>query len=182
MGMCCSGETMKDIDFLEINKPKNPSGILNVNPESTEEKEQEEEENNIIYLRENNDNNKKFFAIQNFQKIEKQEIPNFFTKFSRKIYKENRKNIIDTSNLLNYEYEDGSIYFGEINSKNLKEGNGIIFWKDGSFYEGNLKDNKFNGFGRFVYSNGDFYEGNWKNGQVNGFGNYYSFDGANYSG
>ena len=37
-------------------------------------------------------------------------------------------------------------------------------------YEGQFKDDVYNGFGRFIYSNGNYYIGNWLDGKRSGYG------------
>ena len=37
-------------------------------------------------------------------------------------------------------------------------------------YEGQFKEDVYNGFGRFIYSNGNYYIGNWLDGKRSGYG------------
>ncbi len=48
------------------------------------------------------------------------------------------------------------------------DGRGIFKWKDGSIYEGDYKDNKKHGFGKYIDKEGKTYEGGWKNGYREG--------------
>ena len=48
-----------------------------------------------------------------------------------------------------------------------------IIFEDDSFYEGDMKDEKFDGKGKLYINNGDKYEGEWKNGLREGKGIYY---------
>ena len=41
--------------------------------------------------------------------------------------------------------------------KNKKDGVGILFWPDGTKYEGQFKEDAANGKGRKIYANGEFY-------------------------
>ena len=49
-------------------------------------------------------------------------------------------------------------------------------------YEGDLTDNKPNGYGTAYYSNGDIYEGDWENGKRHGIGTYTWSNGKKYAG
>ena len=48
---------------------------------------------------------------------------------------------------------------------------------NGDYYEGQFKDNKREGVGKYVRSNGDYYEGEFKNNLFNGNGKYYWISG-----
>ena len=41
------------------------------------------------------------------------------------------------------------------------EGRGIFTWKDGSRYEGDYKNNRKHGKGKYLSVDGKEYEGNW---------------------
>ena len=43
-------------------------------------------------------------------------------------------------------------------------------YPNGDYYEGKMKKDQPNGFGKMYYANGDFYEGEWVNGVINGKG------------
>lgn len=43
-------------------------------------------------------------------------------------------------------------------------------YPNGDFYEGKMKKDQPNGFGKMYYANGDFYEGEWVDGVINGKG------------
>jgi hypothetical protein len=49
-------------------------------------------------------------------------------------------------------------------------------------YEGQFKDDIYNGFGRFIYSNGNYYIGNWLDGKRSGFGKLVDKSGRIYEG
>ena len=64
---------------------------------------------------------------------------------------------------------DQGVYSGEINQANEREGHGRQDWLDGSYYEGEWKDNLKHGFGE--YSDQKYkYIGQWKNGAKHGKG------------
>ena len=66
----------------------------------------------------------------------------------------------------------GNRYEGElINDK--KEGFGCYYWYDGSKYEGYFKNDNREGFGKMFWENGQKYIGFWKDGNREGFGKYY---------
>lgn len=69
---------------------------------------------------------------------------------------------------------------GQINSKGRvtgvgKEINNII-------YEGQLRDDVYHGFGRYIYSNGNYYIGNWADGKRCGKGKLVDTSGKIYEG
>ncbi len=43
----------------------------------------------------------------------------------------------------------------------MKNGGGTMDWPDGSWYIGNFRNDKINGYGIFYHSDGDKYEGEW---------------------
>lgn len=57
----------------------------------------------------------------------------------------------------------------------MKNGHGILYFKDGGHYEGEWKDDKMHGFGKLYYENGKIaYEGHWDNDEFNGQGRVYN--------
>ena len=70
-----------------------------------------------------------------------------------------------------FKWKDGSYYNGEIKN-NLFEGYGIFHWKEGKEYKGLWKGGKMCGYGIMKYSDGTRYEGNFENGKREGFGKY----------
>jgi antitoxin component YwqK of YwqJK toxin-antitoxin module len=82
-------------------------------------------------------------------------------------------------------YSNGQ-YTGEyiiVDGKQIKSGKGIYTWTSGERYEGNFKDDKFNGYGIEYYPSGKkLFEGNYKNGKFNGQGTYFWEDGSKYVG
>ena len=70
-----------------------------------------------------------------------------------------------------FKWNDGSYYDGEIKN-NLFEGYGIFHWKEGREYKGLWKGGKMWGYGIMKYVDGTRYEGNFENGKREGFGKY----------
>ncbi len=50
----------------------------------------------------------------------------------------------------------------------LRQGPGVQVWPDGAKYEGEWRNNKANGKGKFWHADGDVYEGEWKDDKANG--------------
>jgi hypothetical protein len=44
-------------------------------------------------------------------------------------------------------------------SENVRSGKGQLIWKNGTFYEGEWKEDKANGYGILVHPDGDVYKG-----------------------
>lgn len=51
-------------------------------------------------------------------------------------------------------------------------GKGKFLWPDGKFYEGEYKNDKKDGYGKYFWD-GKSYEGTWLNGKQNGYGSIY---------
>lgn len=66
----------------------------------------------------------------------------------------------DNKSILNL--SDG-VYEGDVTNCNIREGKGIMKYKNGTVYEGEMQNNQRKGKGKFIYKNGDIYEGNWDN-------------------
>ena len=58
-----------------------------------------------------------------------------------------------------YRMDDGSVYRGDYCDKKKRHGFGRLTWKDGSYYEGEWKNDKAEGFGILMHSDGDIYKG-----------------------
>jgi hypothetical protein len=54
---------------------------------------------------------------------------------------------------------------------------GTFYFKSGGSYEGEWRDDDFNGFGTYIWSEGDKYIGEWRDGQRHGKGTYIFEDG-----
>lgn len=78
-------------------------------------------------------------------------------------------------------YKDGSFYNGEI-SYGTPNGKGIMKWPDGSFYIGAFVKGERNGYGEFHFNNGNRYEGAWDNNHMNGYGAFIWANGTEYFG
>ena len=66
--------------------------------------------------------------------------------------------------------------------KSMLRGGEIIRYLDGAIYDGEVKDGKKHGRGKYNFSNGDSYEGNFVNGDFEGHGVYRCVDGSSYDG
>ena len=51
-------------------------------------------------------------------------------------------------------------------------------WPDNAKYEGEWRENKANGRGKFWHADGDIYEGEWEDDKANGYGVYIHVNGA----
>ena len=82
-------------------------------------------------------------------------------------------------------YTSDSIYEGEWKN-GKKEGKGKFYCNkepfDGDRYEGNWKNDKQDGKGTYFFKDGDIYDGNWKDGKQEGKGIYDYNDGNRYEG
>ena len=65
---------------------------------------------------------------------------------------------------------DGRTYKGEwlANTQNIKDGIGVMFWPDGTKYEGTFHYDLPHGYGRKIFANGEYYEGNFWEGKAQG--------------
>ena len=80
-------------------------------------------------------------------------------------------------------YDSGDKYIGETSLfTNKRNGKGIMYYIDGSKYEGEWKDDKKNGKGILTNINGEKYDGEWENGRKNGKGTMIYKDGSQYEG
>ena len=74
-------------------------------------------------------------------------------------------------------FDNDDYYIGEL-INNLKQGKGIIYYKNGNIkYEGDFNDDKYEGNGKYINEKGDYYIGEWKNNKFNGKGKEYYYDG-----
>ena len=73
--------------------------------------------------------------------------------------------------------KNNSIYIGEVDISNNKNGKGILYTKSGQKFEGNFEENILNGVGRLTDIIDNYtIEGNFKNSKLNGFAKKYSED------
>jgi len=79
-------------------------------------------------------------------------------------------------------FENGAVYKGYIRTDDERQGPGIQVWPDGARYEGEWRDNKANGKGKFWHADGDIYDGEWFDDKANGQGEYTHTNGAKYEG
>ena len=59
---------------------------------------------------------------------------------------------------------------------------GRIFCQNGDIYEGEMKNSKPNGEGKFLFANNEKYVGEFKDGEINGFGDFIFEDKTEYKG
>jgi hypothetical protein len=57
-------------------------------------------------------------------------------------------------------------------NSNIKDGVGVMFWPDGTKYEGDFLNNHPQGYGRKIFANGEYYEGYFQDGKANGHGTF----------
>ncbi len=73
-----------------------------------------------------------------------------------------------------FDLGDGRTYKGEwlASKPNIKEGVGVMFWPDGTKYEGIFHMDLPHGYGRKIFANGENYEGFFFEGKANGEGTF----------
>ena len=79
------------------------------------------------------------------------------------------------------EEHDNGRYEGDI-KEGKREGYGKYYYSTGDIYEGEFKNNLKNGKGKYIYCNKDIYEGDYKNGKIHGNGKYIYNEGDSYEG
>jgi hypothetical protein len=84
-------------------------------------------------------------------------------------------------NTLPSKRKDILLYFGEIKNGNM-DGNGIVIYKNGDYYEGEFKNNLREGKGFFKRRNGDSYEGDYKEDNPHGNGQFNRYEQYKYDG
>ena len=77
---------------------------------------------------------------------------------------------VTNNKLLKYE---GQVSFEEGTGNYLRNGNGLLFFKNGDVYEGNFLKGEFEGEGKIFYKNRSIFEGHFKNGLKEGHGYFY---------
>lgn len=78
-------------------------------------------------------------------------------------------------------YKNGSRYEGEI-ANGQRDGVGVYYYASGSRYEGQYKDDMRGALGSYHFAHGDLYQGHFEEGQLSGHGVYAFADGATYLG
>ena len=78
-------------------------------------------------------------------------------------------------------YGNGDYYEGEIFNEK-REGFGLFLYKNGTKYEGMFKANKQTGYGKLFQLDGEVYIGEWRDGRINGNGIRYHANGDKYTG
>lgn len=78
-------------------------------------------------------------------------------------------------------FEDGSWYYGEIRDS-LFNGQGVMSYADSTVYKGSWKDGLWDGDGELYYPDGDSYSGQFKQHEFSGYGTYVYSDGNRYEG
>ena len=87
------------------------------------------------------------------------------------------------TDILILEYENESVYYGEVESKTMsRHGRGILIWANGSCYQGWWFNDQTHGTGVLYHADGDIYEGEWMYNKAHGRGVYQHFEGAMYNG
>ena len=77
--------------------------------------------------------------------------------------------------------KSNSIYEGELKN-NVFNGMAIELFKDGATYYGQFYNNKKHGIGTYIWSDDSQYQGQWENGEMNGIGIFFDNKGRNYEG
>ena len=77
-------------------------------------------------------------------------------------------------------FSDSSKFIGIFENGYKRKGK--FTWVDGSYYDGEIKNNVFEGYGKFRWKEGREYTGFWKNGKMHGKGYMNYVDGAKYEG
>lgn len=78
-------------------------------------------------------------------------------------------------------FRDGTEYSGQWRN-NRFHGDGTRRFKNGNVYNGNYVDGKRQGQGKCYFANGDMYSGDWKDDTIHGFGRYYYNNGHSFEG
>ena len=48
----------------------------------------------------------------------------------------------------------------------MKSGKGVFRWNDNSYYDGEFREDAFEGYGEYFWSNGKWYKGQWVKGNL----------------
>ena len=69
---------------------------------------------------------------------------------------------------------DDGVYFGELDETQARVGHGRMFYRNGVQYEGEFREDTFNGPGRLLYKSGEYYQGAFAAGCQSGYGEIYN--------
>ena len=78
---------------------------------------------------------------------------------------------------MRYEFKSGSFYEGDI-VDDMFEGEGIFHFHNGDSYKGKFKNDKFNGVGEYSFKSGNIYRGLFADDKFNGIGTLIYSDGT----
>ncbi|MEL6902095.1 MAG: pentapeptide repeat-containing protein [Cyanobacteria bacterium J06606_4] len=81
-----------------------------------------------------------------------------------------------------YQYQDGTIFYGEVEKGQPATGKGTMLYPTGNRYDGDYESGRRNGCGTFTYSNGRRYVGQFVADQFNGQGTWILENGERYIG
>jgi hypothetical protein len=81
-----------------------------------------------------------------------------------------------------YDYSNKSWSYEGAWKNDMMEGTGKYVFGDGSYYTGQVKENKFEGKGLMYLKDSTLYEGEWKNSELNGSGIMIKKNGDTYTG
>ena len=79
-------------------------------------------------------------------------------------------------------YKEGEIYIGQFGKDGLRKGKGIMKYNNGGIYNGNWKDDKLDGKGKYIFRDGSSYEGEFCKGSREGWGKMTCKNGDVYEG
>ena len=101
-----------------------------------------------------------------------------FTKNFRKLKYIGQKTVKKPNIIL---LPNGDKYEGEFKNEKF-HGQGKYSFSNGNIYEGEFKDGKWEGLGKYSFNHGNIYEGEFKNGKFHGLGKYSFSNGNIYEG
>lgn len=121
-------------------------------------------------------------------KFRSSKIPKYFderTRARHQIVREYVKGQVDIMSRKNVEtvnYEDGSVFRGQIDQDGIKNGVGMQFGADGSVYMGRWENDIYHKEGIYLYPDGERYEGEIFQGNKEGHGKMFYLNGDIYDG
>ena len=87
----------------------------------------------------------------------------------------------NNSNIQRIDFKNGGYYEGEVRD-GVYNGKGKIVFSNGDVKEGTFVDGKLTGQGSYTWASGDRYVGEFKDGKFTGFGEYFYKNGSRYRG